>query len=189
MPHLLVFIYNYLCLLVFTCLPWLIVHVYLVWPLFAPFYPNFLLCLLIFTRLLEFTCLLVFFYVYHCLFLHVYLCLPTFTGVYLLWLLFTYVYPCLLVFTYGCGPLFSRVYLYLHVSCLPMFAHVHSCLHMFTFLYLCLPVITTFYSCLNKFNRVYLLITTVYSCFPNFCNVYLSLFTSVCPCLLVFTYV
>ena len=77
--------------------------------------------------------------------MHVNICLPMFTRLYLCSHLFTNVYPCLLVFTYvySCLP-----YLNVHVS---LFTHVYSCLAMFTLVHLCYVVFTYVYQCLLVF--------------------------------------
>ena len=103
--------WSFLCLLVFTCLHCLLVHVYLRLPIFTSAY----LCLNLFTYV--YPCLRMFTSVY--LFATVYSCVPTFTLVYLcspLFVMFTDVNLCLPVF-----------------SCLPMFTTVYSC--MFTYIY------------------------------------------------------
>ena len=175
-------------LLVYSCVPMLLVHLFL--PLF--------------TWLPVYHCLLMFNSVYHCLLVLVYLCLPKFVftyvdtcwpiltpdyNVYLCLLAFIYVYHCFLVPVYICLHMFTCVYLRWHLftcfllyySCLPMFTLVCQCLLMFirllvfTYVYLFLPVFTRVYQSLPIFTRVYLnlcLPLSTCACLPMFTHVY-----------------
>ena len=127
----------------------------------------------------------------------VYLCLPTFTRVYLCYTclpifstvyswMFSYVYPCLLVFTY----VYTCLHNYVYPSLL-MFNYVYSCLPMFVTIYTSLPMFTAVYLCLPMFTLVYICLP-IFTCLPILTRVYLwlpCLLVHVDPCLLVFTFV
>ena len=112
--------------------------------LFAPVYP-FYPCLCMFTQKLPifirvYLCIIMFTYFYHCLLVHVYLCLapitPECSPMF-------HVYLCLALITPECSPMFTHFYL-----CLSMCTLVYLRLYLFTYVYPCLLLFTYVYHCL-----------------------------------------